>query len=112
MVAAGHSVDPARWQEVFEGLTSRIAGRFSRAEPASGYGTSVLGLLSELPRKNRLDSRRTAGERNPDGMRHLLDVRAMEGLVAGGGLGHTQISARKGEIVLADAAVGPGAVLL
>jgi hypothetical protein len=32
-VAAGHSVDRARWQESFEGLMQRIAGRFARVEP-------------------------------------------------------------------------------
>ncbi|GAA2710374.1 hypothetical protein GCM10010315_10150 [Streptomyces luteosporeus] len=29
-MAAGRTVDPARWQETFEGLMSRIAGRFAR----------------------------------------------------------------------------------
>ncbi|MFF1259233.1 MULTISPECIES: hypothetical protein [unclassified Streptomyces] len=32
-VAADHSVDLARWQEAFEGLMGRIAGRFARVEP-------------------------------------------------------------------------------
>ena len=51
-VAAGHSVDPARWQEAFEGLMSRIAGRFTRVEPRRRARQLVLGLLSDLPRKN------------------------------------------------------------
>lgn len=51
-VAAGHSVDPARWQEAFEGLMSRIAGRFTRVEPRFRVRKLVLGLLSDLPRKN------------------------------------------------------------
>jgi hypothetical protein len=35
-VAAGHSVelDPARWQELFEELLGRVAGRFGRVDPA------------------------------------------------------------------------------
>ena len=51
-VAAGHSVDPARWQEAFEGLMGRIAGRFTRVEPRRRIRKLVLGLLSDLPRKN------------------------------------------------------------
>ncbi|GGV29380.1 hypothetical protein GCM10010260_82350 [Streptomyces filipinensis] len=51
-MAAGHSVDPARRQEAFEGLMSRIAGRFARVEPRRRVGRLVLGLLSDLPRKN------------------------------------------------------------
>jgi hypothetical protein len=51
-VAAGHSVDPARWQEAFEALMGRIAGRFARVEPRRRVRDLVLGLLSDLPRKN------------------------------------------------------------
>lgn len=35
-VAAGHSVDPARWQKTFEGLMGRIASRFVRVNPGAG----------------------------------------------------------------------------
>jgi hypothetical protein len=52
VVAAGHSVDPARWQEAFEVLMGRIAGRFARVEPRRRVRDLVLGLLSDLPRKN------------------------------------------------------------
>jgi len=51
-VAAGHNVDPARWQEAFEVLMSRIAGRFARVEPRRRVRDLVLGLPSDLPRKN------------------------------------------------------------
>lgn len=51
-VAADHSVDPARWQEAFETLMGRIAGRFVRVEPRRRARAFVLGLLSDLPRKN------------------------------------------------------------
>ncbi|WP_439959869.1 hypothetical protein [Streptomyces griseorubiginosus] len=50
-VAVGHSVDPARWQEAFDGLMSRIAGRFARVEPRIRAKHLVLGLLPDLPRK-------------------------------------------------------------
>ncbi|GGR64921.1 hypothetical protein GCM10010251_96820 [Streptomyces aurantiogriseus] len=32
-MAAGHSVDPARRQEAFEGLRARMAGRFVQVDP-------------------------------------------------------------------------------
>lgn len=71
-VAAGHSVDPARWQEAFEGLMGRIAGRFARVEPRRRVRLLVLGLLSGLPRKNCWTIAEWAGEATPDGMQHLL----------------------------------------
>ena len=58
-VAACHSVDPARWQEAFEGLMSRIAGRFTRVEPRRRARQLVLGLLPS----RTLTS--LAGERTP-----------------------------------------------
>jgi len=51
-VAAGHSIDPVRWREAFEVAMGRIAGRFTRVEPRLRAGRLVLGLLSDLPRKN------------------------------------------------------------
>ncbi|MFF9489813.1 IS701 family transposase, partial [Streptomyces sp. NPDC014676] len=51
-MAAGHSVDPGRWREAFEGAMGRVAGRFARVEPRLRAGRLVLGLLSDLPRKN------------------------------------------------------------
>jgi len=71
-VATGHSVDPARWQETFEDLMGRIAGRFTRVEPRCRVRQLALGLLSDLPRKNCWTIAEWAGERTPDGMQHLL----------------------------------------
>lgn len=71
-MAAGHSVDPARWQEAFEVLIGRIAGRFVRVEPRRRVRQLVLGLLSDLPRKNCWTIAEWAGEATPDGMQHLL----------------------------------------
>lgn len=72
-MAAGHSVDPARWQEAFEGLMNRIAGRFARVEPRRRTRRLMLGLLSDLPRKNCWTIAEWAGESTPDGMQHLLN---------------------------------------
>jgi SRSO17 transposase len=72
VVATGHSVDPARWQEAFESLMARIAGRFRRVEPRRRVGRLVLGLLSDLPRKNCWTIAEWTGESTPEGMQHLL----------------------------------------
>jgi SRSO17 transposase len=71
-VAAGHSVDPARWQELFEELLGRVAGRFGRVEPRRRARALVLGLLADLPRKNCWTIAEHAGDASPDGMQHLL----------------------------------------
>jgi hypothetical protein len=71
-VTAGHSVNRARWQEAFEGLMSRIAGRFTRAGSRRRARKLVLGLLSDLPRKNCWTIAERAADRTPDGMQHLL----------------------------------------
>jgi SRSO17 transposase len=71
-VAAGHSVDPGRWLAEFDQLVGRIAGRFSRVEPRRSARAFVLGLLSDLPKKNCWTIAEHAGDATPDGMQHLL----------------------------------------
>jgi SRSO17 transposase len=71
-VAAGLSVDPARWREQFDDLMARIAGRFARAEPRRRARGFVLGLLSGMRRKNCWTIAEQAGDLSPDGMQHLL----------------------------------------
>jgi SRSO17 transposase len=71
-MAAGHSVDPSRWRAAFDGLMGRVAGRFGRVEPRRHTRALVLGLLSDLPRKNYWTIAEHAGEANPDGLQHLL----------------------------------------
>jgi hypothetical protein len=71
-VAAGRNGDPARWREGFEVTMGRIAGRFARVEPRLRAGRLVLGLLSDLPRKNCWTIAKWAGEAGPHGMQHLL----------------------------------------
>jgi hypothetical protein len=70
-VSAGHTTDPARRQERFEALMDRIAGRFTRVEPRRRIRRLVLGLLSDLPRKNRWTIAEWAGDATPDGIQHL-----------------------------------------
>ena len=50
----------------------RIAGRFARVEPRRRVRDLVLGLLSDLPRKNCWSIAEWARETSPDGMQHLL----------------------------------------
>jgi SRSO17 transposase len=73
-VAAGHSldVDPARWQEPFDQLLGRVAGRFARVDLRRRARAFVRGLLADLPRKNCWTIAEHAGDPNPDGMQHLL----------------------------------------
>jgi SRSO17 transposase len=73
-VAAGHSVelDPARWQELFDQLMRRVAGRFGRADLRWRARAFVRGLLADLPRKNCWTLAEHAGDATPDGMQHLL----------------------------------------
>ena len=51
---------------------SRIAGRFARVEPRRRARQLMLGLLSDLPRKNCWTIAEWAAERTPDGMQHRL----------------------------------------
>ncbi|MDT0425115.1 MULTISPECIES: IS701 family transposase [Streptomyces] len=50
----------------------RIAGRFVRVEPRLRAGRLVMGLMSDLPRKNCWTIAEWAGETTPHGMQHLL----------------------------------------
>jgi SRSO17 transposase len=73
-VAAGHSVDvdPARWQELFDEVMGRVAGRFARVDLRRRARAFVRGLLADLPRKNCWTIAEHAGDTTPDGMQHLL----------------------------------------
>ena len=50
----------------------RIASRFSRVEPRRRARQLVLGLLSDLPRKNCWTLAEHIGDATPDGLQHLL----------------------------------------
>ena len=50
----------------------RIAGRFARVEPRRRARAFVLGLLTDLPRKNCWSIAEHAGDATPDGMQHRL----------------------------------------
>jgi SRSO17 transposase len=71
-MAAGHSIDPARWHGILDELLGRIAGRFTRVEPRRRAAAFVRGLLADLPRKNCWTMAEHAGDPSPEGMQHLL----------------------------------------
>jgi SRSO17 transposase len=71
-VAAGHRVDPGRWQAHFDELMGRVAGRFARVEPRRHARDLVTGLLSDLPAKNCWTIAGQAGHATPGGLQHLL----------------------------------------
>jgi len=71
-------VDLARWQGSFDSLMSRIAGCFRRVESRRRARRLVLGLLSDLPRKNCWTIAEHAGDASPAGMQHLLSRAAWD----------------------------------
>jgi SRSO17 transposase len=71
-VAAGHSVDPARWRVLFDELMFAVAGRFGRAEPRRTAREFVLGLLSPVEQKNCWWLAEQAGHQDPQAMQRLL----------------------------------------
>ena len=71
-MAAGHSLDLARWQAHFDGLMGRIAGRFTRVEPRRHARDLVAGLMSDLPGKNCWTIAEHAGHAVPGRLQHLL----------------------------------------
>jgi SRSO17 transposase len=68
----GHSVDPAGWQLAFDGVMSRVVGRFARVEPRRTVRAFVLGLLSGIERKNCWWLAEHAGHAGPQAMQRLL----------------------------------------
>ncbi len=71
-MAAGQSVDPARWRVMFDQAMARIAGRFRRVEPRATARAFVLGLLSGVERKNCWQLAEEAGHARPGAMQRLL----------------------------------------
>jgi SRSO17 transposase len=72
VVAADASVDPTGWQQTFEAVMARIAGRFTRVEPRRTARAFVTGLLTGLPRMNCWTLAEQAGDTTPDKMQRLL----------------------------------------
>ena len=71
-VTAAHSVDVDRWRAGFDEVLDRIARRFARCEPLRNAGALMLGLLSDLGRKNCWTLSERSGHASPDRLQHLL----------------------------------------
>ena len=71
-VAAAHSVNPDRWWAGFGLVLDRISGRFARHEPRRHAAEMMLGLLSDLDRKNCWSIAEHRGAKTPDALQHLL----------------------------------------
>ncbi|MGC9669325.1 IS701 family transposase [Planosporangium sp. 12N6] len=71
-MAAGHSVDPAGWQQVLAGVLASFAGRFGRVEPRRAAAAFVTGLLADLEVKTCWQLAEHAGHARPDAMQRLL----------------------------------------
>lgn len=71
-VTAAHSVDVDRWRAGFDEVLDRIAPRFARCEPLRNAGALMLGLLSDLGRKNCWTLSERSGHASPDRLQHLL----------------------------------------
>lgn len=57
---------------MFDALTSRIAGRFTRTEPRRRARSLVVKLPSSLPRKKDWTIAEHAGHATPDDLQHFL----------------------------------------
>jgi hypothetical protein len=71
-VAAGHSVNAARWRRVSALVVDRFAGRFARVETRRTAAEFVTGLLSDLEVKTSWQLAEHAGHDRPDAMQRLL----------------------------------------
>jgi hypothetical protein len=72
-VAAAVMVEAGQAEKKLAQLTGRTGAHFARVEPLSQAGKYVLGLMSDLPRKNCLTLSEHVGDRTPDRMQRLPD---------------------------------------
>ncbi|WP_437115002.1 IS701 family transposase [Streptomyces flaveolus] len=61
------------WSGLFDEFVGRFAGRFGRVEPRRRMRSYLLGLLSEVERKNGWTLAEAVGDAGPQGMQRLLN---------------------------------------
>jgi SRSO17 transposase len=71
-LTAADSINPERWLDEFGALMDRIRPRFARYEPARHAASLMLGLVSNLERKNCWTIAEERGDVTPYGLQHLL----------------------------------------
>ena len=69
---AAFSIDPDDWLDEFGALMDRVRPRFARYEPARHAAGLMLGLLSNLERKNCWTIAEERGDVTPHGLQHML----------------------------------------
>jgi SRSO17 transposase len=71
-LTAAFSIDSDCWLDGFGALMDRIRPRFARYEPARHAAGLMLGLLSNLERKNCWTIAEARGDMTPFGLQHML----------------------------------------
>ena len=71
-MAAGHSVNPARWRQICDQVIGAFSGRFVRVEPRRAAAEFVTGLLADIEVKTCWQLAEQAGHARPDAMQRLL----------------------------------------
>jgi len=71
-LTAAFSIDSDGWLDEFGALMDRIRPRFARYEPARHAAGLMLGLLSNLERKNCWTIAEERGDVTPYGLQHML----------------------------------------
>ena len=71
-MAAGHSVNPARWRQICDQVIGAFSGRFVRVEPRRAAAGFVTGLLADIEVKTCWQLAEQAGHARPDAMQRLL----------------------------------------
>lgn len=71
-LAAAYSIDPDDWVDGYGALMDRIRPRFARYESARHAAGLMLGLLSNLERKNCWTIAEERGDVTPHGLQHML----------------------------------------
>jgi len=71
-LTAAFSIDPDCWLDEFGALMDRIRPRFARYESARHAAGLMLGLLSNLERKNCWTIAEERGDVTPHGLQHML----------------------------------------
>ena len=71
-LTAAFSIDPEDWLDEFGALMDRVRPWFARYEPARHAASLMLGLLSNLERKNCWTIAEARGDVTPYGVQHML----------------------------------------
>jgi hypothetical protein len=83
-VAVAAMIEAGRVEERRAELMGRLGVHFARVEPFTEAGKYVLGLMSDLPRKNCWTLAEYTGDATPDRMQRLLERACWDTMAAMG----------------------------